>query len=567
MTATSLSLLEVGELSALKSPALVPWSVRQPWLVLADQHNQSQGAELCEAVLLQQLAHYTAKTSRLFLFESSPTSSFAHLKRLLALAEVDWGEQLFTAKAVLAEISALEELVHRRFSLLAQAGLSDIHAYNQQAASKEPMIFLLINGLNKAITDVAVLHQLETLCDQGGAVGIVPVFLLPLESSVTASLSSQASEAVSAFYHKVRSTSSGIDLRGDSPVGLSIPISAWKLLERFGLQLDVTRKNAQWCDELVSVKQEEDERGERDFISIPIGVSGAVDIRFNMGEKSDVYHALIGGATRTGKTTLLNNLILSACEMYSPDVLQLYLMDFKDGVSFWEYEGLAHIANLYAPPDDDFDAALECLNHFKQQISVRNTLFRKHRVARLSDYNNLAESPLPRLLLVIDEAQSLFEGRDYQQKGQVKQLISAIAKKGASAGLHMILSTQSFQNVELEGDVRDQIHLRIGLRHASSMGCRALMGRDNDAMLELPRFTAIYNAHQGEAKHNRQVALSDVGEFLQRLERLKESYPLDKHDMPVTAEPTAVSGKDKLYTTEPATTTSRFADGRVDEPW
>ncbi len=89
----------------------------------------------------------------------------------------------------------------------------------------------------------------------------------------------------------------------------------------------------------------------------------------------------------------------------------------------------------------------------------------------------------------------------------------------------MILSTQSFQNVELESDVKDQFHLRIGLRHASAMGCRALMGRDNDAMLTLERFTAIYNSHQGEPQHNRAVALDNAPDFLPRLDRLKAKYP------------------------------------------
>ena len=48
-------------------------------------------------------------------------------------------------------------------------------------------------------------------------------------------------------------------------------------------------------------------------------------------------HYLIGGTTGSGKSNLLHNLILSACSRYSPKELQLYMLDFKEGVEFSIY--------------------------------------------------------------------------------------------------------------------------------------------------------------------------------------------------------------------------------------
>ena len=89
------------------------------------------------------------------------------------------------------------------------------------------------------------------------------------------------------------------------------------------------------------------------------------------------------------------------------------------------------------------------------------------------------------------------------------------------------LHTQSYQNVDLDNDVKEQFRLRIGLQLANSMACRALMGKDNDAMLQLQRFSAIVNSNFGEKEDNRLVKLTDLSdeELLIRLEKLKSKFP------------------------------------------
>ena len=53
-----------------------------------------------------------------------------------------------------------------------------------------------------------------------------------------------------------------------------------------------------------------------------------------MGDKSTNLHAFITGVTGSGKTTLLNNIITGIAQKYTSDEIQLYLMDYKDGVEF-----------------------------------------------------------------------------------------------------------------------------------------------------------------------------------------------------------------------------------------
>src|SRR5208337_4781457 len=56
-----------------------------------------------------------------------------------------------------------------------------------------------------------------------------------------------------------------------------------------------------------------------------------VDVALGKGTSQ---HVLIAGKTGSGKSTLLHALIVNSALRYSPDELELYLIDFKKGVEF-----------------------------------------------------------------------------------------------------------------------------------------------------------------------------------------------------------------------------------------
>lgn len=72
-------------------------------------------------------------------------------------------------------------------------------------------------------------------------------------------------------------------------------------------------------------------------IVIPLGKAGATDRqRLDLGSGT-ALHALICGKTGSGKTTLLHVLVTNVALAYSPDEVELYLIDFKKGVEFKRY--------------------------------------------------------------------------------------------------------------------------------------------------------------------------------------------------------------------------------------
>src|SRR5205085_12267728 len=90
--------------------------------------------------------------------------------------------------------------------------------------------------------------------------------------------------------------------------------------------------------------------------------------------KGTAQHVLIAGKTGSGKSTLLHALITNLSLLYSPDEVELYLIDFKKGVEFKMYatEALPHARVI----------AIESEREFGLSVLQRLDAERKHRGER-----------------------------------------------------------------------------------------------------------------------------------------------------------------------------------------
>src|SRR5207244_6287843 len=72
-------------------------------------------------------------------------------------------------------------------------------------------------------------------------------------------------------------------------------------------------------------------------IDVPLGKAGATKRQNLALGQGTSQHMLIAGRTGSGKSTLLHALITNVALNYSPDEVDLYLIDFKKGVEFKVY--------------------------------------------------------------------------------------------------------------------------------------------------------------------------------------------------------------------------------------
>lgn len=516
----------IGQLNEINREALIPYSFNLPLLFSYEQNLLTEAVNLCEALSLQLLSHFGVSQAKILLYEANPSRNFSYIKKLFAKTNRQWGEQIFNQRDFSKLVTDLNEKTHKRFALFAGSQADDIFSYNKNNKNSKPIIFLLIHGISLNHDDI-FLENIKNLCTEGAPAGVIPILLRNTEKD-SHSREDIRFKARHKFWDFIQDFALGFELNQEKIKPLKQSSELWRLFYKFKLEVKISKlQYGNWTESLIKKTKDEIESDPRkNFLHIPIGMEGSSVVYFSLGERSDAYHALFGGATRTGKTTLLNNIILNACETFTPDKLQFDLFDFKEGVSFHVYQGLEHINTLHIDNDKE-EEVLEAFKGYTREIKRRIQLFREteHLVTTLPKYNELAEKPLPRLVIVIDEAQSLFENRN--TKIAARKMLQTVSRKGAALGLHLILCTQSYQNVDLDNDVKEQFRLRIGLQLANSMACRALMGKDNDAMLQLQRFSAVVNNNFGENQDNHIVILNDLpdNELIIRLNKLKSRFP------------------------------------------
>lgn len=242
---------------------------------------------------------------------------------------------------------------------------------------------------------------------------------------------------------------------------------------------------------------------------IPMGfdeVSGEI-VMMEIGDV--VPHYLVGGTTGSGKSTLLHNIILSACFNYSPKELQLYLLDFKDGVEFNKYINpiIPHAKLIATEADTEYGICV--LKHLVEEKDRRYKLFKENNCASLTELRTIKpEYDIPRLLIVIDEFQVLFSNAD---KLKTIEELEKLAKQGRACGIHMILATQSLKGLDF-GALGSQFGGRIALK-CSPEDSKMLLGSissNNEAAAELEFPYGIMNTSQGSIYGNQKFSMTYV---------------------------------------------------------
>lgn len=216
------------------------------------------------------------------------------------------------------------------------------------------------------------------------------------------------------------------------------------------------------------MEQDSLNREASDSLDIPIGIGddGKI-IELSFG-KSTSQHALIAGGTGSGKSTLLHTLIMSGMVHYSPSELNLYLMDFKNGTEFKVYDNVhvPHIKRLSLDSMQEYGESI--LEELVDEMEAREKDFKQVGATNLKEYKKITGIVKPRILIVIDEFQVLFEwNRNNKIASNSAKLATKIIKEGRAAGIHLLMATQSIRNISnlsFEPGTIELMNIRVGMK-------------------------------------------------------------------------------------------------------
>ena len=249
-------------------------------------------------------------------------------------------------------------------------------------------------------------------------------------------------------------------------------------------------------------------RGENDKISIPIGIKGAdtvVNMILGKSDGTTEHHMLLAGPTGAGKTSLMHTLITSAMITYSPYDLQLYLVDFKEGIEFKQYTRY-RLPNLKViAVDSEREFGLNILKELCEELENRADIFSRNNVADIISYNQISNRRMPRILLIFDEVQELFRsGSNDYITSESLSCIGKLVTQGRALGIHLVLSCQDFSNCSGLQNWFSHFVVRMVIR-GDSAGAASILDPNNQGIQTLqnrPAGSAIYNRMCGDPKWN-----------------------------------------------------------------
>lgn len=178
-------------------------------------------------------------------------------------------------------------------------------------------------------------------------------------------------------------------------------------------------------------------------IDLPFGLTKEMKTTaLQITQESGQNTAVVIGIPGSGKSVFLHTIIASAITHYSPAELQLYLLDFS-GVEFNVYakHKLPH-ARVIAP-EAEREFGLSILREVFEEGNRRMALCRENGVTNIVELKRVnPDVVVPRLLVVIDEFQKIFEIENDNISKDANAKIHAIIQEYRKFGINLILATQ-----------------------------------------------------------------------------------------------------------------------------
>lgn len=250
-------------------------------------------------------------------------------------------------------------------------------------------------------------------------------------------------------------------------------------------------------------------------VVVPVGWDiNHKEVCFEIGKEQN--HTLICGRSGSGKSNFLHVLIQNLAFYYDPDEVQLFLLDYKEGVEFNAYTDpiLEHARLVSVASSVGF--GMSFLSWLCDEIQKRAELFKQFKVKDLSDYRK--HEKMPRLIVVIDEFQVLFSDNSTKGKESVEGSLNTLLKKGRSYGVHLVLATQTMRNIGISDSIKGQIANRIALPMDAEDSSSVL---GDDAACELVRPEGIFNNNGGHKKYHTKMSIpkapDDFKSFLTKI--------------------------------------------------
>lgn len=182
-------------------------------------------------------------------------------------------------------------------------------------------------------------------------------------------------------------------------------------------------------------------------------------------------HALIGGQTKSGKSILMNNMIIDLIMTNTPENLRLRLFDPKQ-VEFASYSKSSHLAH---PVVLDKEEAVIRLKELEGLMNERYVELRDLGLKDIEAYNlHYPDTRMSREVVFFDELADWILDNEFKQ--EAKDIIVRLSSKGRAAGVHLVLATQRPSNDVVFPLLRANLDTKVALKVDRDLNSEIILG-------------------------------------------------------------------------------------------
>jgi S-DNA-T family DNA segregation ATPase FtsK/SpoIIIE len=293
-----------------------------------------------------------------------------------------------------------------------------------------------------------------------------------------------------------------------------------------GIEVPNTRR------EVISLRQMlESDEFQTSNSKLTIALGKDISGRIKIASLETMPHLLIAGSTGSGKSVMLNSMIMSVLYKATPQDVRMILIDPKR-VEMGLYENIPH---LLTPVITDPRKATNALRNAVLEMERRLKLLASQGVRNIEQFNKKVKQkmqgprslfddndvidpeelqPLSYILIIIDELADLM----MLERANVEESITRLAQMARAVGMHLVVATQRPSVDVITGLIKANFPARISFRVATRvdsrtildvMGSEHLLGK-GDMLFLPPGSSRLVRVH---APYVAESEISDVTEF------------------------------------------------------
>ncbi|PFN77593.1 cell division protein FtsK [Bacillus sp. AFS076308] len=264
-----------------------------------------------------------------------------------------------------------------------------------------------------------------------------------------------------------------------------------------------------------------------------------------------IPHLCLGGATRYGKSNLINCIITSLIKQ-QPDNVKLHLIDLKGGVELCDYENIKQTVSIAYEPEE----ALKTLEN------AYNLMKKKQEILKQSGKKKVEDAEITeRHFVIIDEVGELnpdeaVDKKDIWKDGiliyksektikaECQKYMSQIARLGAGLGFRLILATQYGTGDIIPRQCKQNSDAKLCFRVQSGTASRVVLDTDGAEALPKIKGRAIYQmADEGVIVQTPLITPEDI-------EKTITPYIVQKREVVTVEAPKQETGRNSIVITK-----------------